>query len=423
MRCDVCGAHFGPNPVKGARTHLSTSPTHYSIRARRKSNEKLQTDIRQLLHRFGVPVRDCNDAKMMYHNDKFTKAIDAGEYVVRSTIGTSVKKARDLAYHPKHPTILFPRRQEKYRPLYKGKRRSGPSTDTEAASTSDNVATQPVASDLPGPGNNDKIYLFAPGDVYWFKGTQEVRYRLVVALPYKNLSSIGIRDQDTSAIVQRLVQGYCYHDGPGYYNSQLDQPRRRNWVYPVVYIDIDETSTDERQYTLAKVDDTWHFERAEIDDTNPMYRRLLRYLDHNELELAPDTTPKPAGLGFSSGHNASNDQSTPSEAGRTAPSREPMQSTSDSPVRETIEVESSSESTIGDRNYILDKGKGRGIPSPVKPLATPLRGPGSKPGIRTRTTHTNFANSPFITSVLRNGTGQEEESSHGERAPEALMSL
>jgi hypothetical protein len=58
---------------------------------------------------------------------------------------------------------------------------------------------------------------------------------------------------------------------------------------------IDTVSGNKSRFALAQVDNTWHFERADIDEKDPVYRRLLRYLDHDQLDLTFEETPSLTG--------------------------------------------------------------------------------------------------------------------------------
>jgi hypothetical protein len=78
-------------------------------------------------------------------------------------------------------------------------------------------ATSAIMSDIPGPRKNNQIYLFAPGEVYWFKGAADITHRLVLALPYENLRSIGLLDYDVSNVVKRLTSHLWLEKSYGYY--------------------------------------------------------------------------------------------------------------------------------------------------------------------------------------------------------------
>lgn len=111
FRCDVCGKHFGLNPLKSSAKHLRSATQHLALRPPRslKSEVGIGTFENALFY-LGIKVLNCDDKKMQLNNDQVLYAIEHKGYVPSDAAGTGAARAR--AYDLKKPAILLPELQE-----------------------------------------------------------------------------------------------------------------------------------------------------------------------------------------------------------------------------------------------------------------------------------------------------------------------
>ncbi|KAK0388839.1 hypothetical protein NLU13_5082 [Sarocladium strictum] len=315
FRCDVCGAHFKGTGLVGAIGHLQRTKQHASLRKTEGLRSRIEK--RDVIRYMGIQVLGCSHKVMEKHNAALDRQGD--RYVVPNATSADLTE-RNAAYHPERPVILLPRHQEKNRPRLSSSptdfRETSRSSAAGVALPSEDLGVaSPVKSDIGQPQSSQRPHGVVPGQIYWAKEQPDARhYRPALALPYRNLREIGLLDWDVSPWVDRMRIRFTYDQSTGYFKEKSN---RRNMkdperVYPVLFLDASDGSPRPK-VAYPQLSTMRNFERDEIQESHPVYTRLIQYLDEATLWFVGDeegrgtvgesssvgvspTTPRTAGL-------------------------------------------------------------------------------------------------------------------------------